>query len=211
MENFKAWMVRISSEGLPLAKFINTLSLLEYMGSRKIVKSQSAQMMSLDLLSHISEEVRHAEVLKKLSLKMSDNQLKTYSDEHLYCGAAARTYIQTVDHIAEELFGKQNAWISYLYTTLLLEERAKLIYPICGETIEPLGYTNVFKGILKEEDRHLEAILADLGVIDGVTEEKLRALKEAESQAFTQFLIQLDAALPATAANRGRITLASGF
>lgn len=193
MLNFENWIKCLEDRCDQSAKFINTLSMLEYMGARKIFKSQRSGAVSLDLLSHISEEVRHAEVLKKLALKISDGKLISYSDEYLMCGQAARIYIQKVDHTAEQQFGKQNPWVSYLYTTLLLEERAKQIYPACGALVEKQGFPNVFKGILREEDRHLEAILQELGSTAEVTPEKLEILKTEEDQAFHQFLQSLAA------------------
>lgn len=205
MLNFKSWVNRL--DGIPeqSAKFVNTLSLLEYMGARKIVKSQHAASISFELMAHISEEIRHAEILKKLALKMSDGKLTTYSDEHLLCGSEARAYIQTVDRAAEELFGTKKSkevpksprasWLNYLYTTLLLEERAKQIYPHCGALVEKQGFQNVFKGILKEEDRHLSAVSQEMGVAKEVTPQILDTLKRAEYRAFDQFLLSLSQSL----------------
>lgn len=195
MLNFEHWSKSLANNLEFTAKFINTLSMLEYMGARKIVKSQRSSVLSLELLSHISEEIRHAEVLKKLTLKMSAGKLDSYSDEHLLCGNEARIYIQSVDRSAELLFGAKNPWLNYLYTTFLLEERANVIYPHCGERVEELGFPNIFKGILREENRHLESIFQGLGAEKDVSQDKLDALKKAEDKAFCQFLASLNEAV----------------
>jgi len=49
------------------ARMVNTFSMLEYIGTRKILKSQDAPSMTLSLLAHIQEEIRHAQMLKKLA------------------------------------------------------------------------------------------------------------------------------------------------
>ena len=57
------------------AKFLNTLSFLEYTGARKIVKSQDAEDIDMEKLSHMAEEIRHALMFKRFSNKVSPNQL----------------------------------------------------------------------------------------------------------------------------------------
>src|SRR5690348_7777093 len=120
------------------AEFLNTLSLLEYIGARKIVKSQVDRNITEELLGHITEEIRHAQVLKHLSLKLSSDSLSTYQDQHLLCGSEAKAYIQTVDHSVEKLLTKKNEWMNYLLTTLVIEERASRAYPIYNDYLGKL-------------------------------------------------------------------------
>ena len=47
------------------AKFLNTISLMEYMGARKIVKSQLEKNVDSEVLAHMTEEIRHAQIFKK--------------------------------------------------------------------------------------------------------------------------------------------------
>lgn len=46
------------------ARFLNTLSLLEFIGARKIMKSQEEDSVTPAVLAHATEEIRHAQVLK---------------------------------------------------------------------------------------------------------------------------------------------------
>lgn len=178
---------------------MNTLSFLEYIGARKILKSQKQESISSELLAHISEEIRHAQILKKVALKLSNGTLVTYSEEHLLCGRQAVRYAQQVDHAAEKLWGGSDHWQSYLYTTLLLEERANQLYPLYDEALEATGRSTVFQGILREEALHLESVLGSLGVAptvppnSEVQAERLNALRTFEEAAFAEFLTSLEA------------------
>ena len=49
------------------ARWLNMFSYLEYIGFRKIVKSQGAENLSLETLGHAVEEGRHALMLKKFA------------------------------------------------------------------------------------------------------------------------------------------------
>jgi len=203
MPLMKQFIGHIVHDPILNAQFLHTLSFLEYIGARKILKSQNEKSITLELLAHISEEIRHAQVLKKLALKLSQGRLTSYSDQHLLCGPQARAYIQSVDRAAIEEFDSPNSnkdahgntqgsthknthrnpWINYLYTTFLLEERAKVLYPLYDQYLDH----QVFKGIMKEEETHLQDICEELGLVPAITENHLDQLRKRESEAFTLF------------------------
>jgi hypothetical protein len=170
------------------ARFVNTLSLLEYIGARKILKSQQTDSITAEVLAHMSEELRHAQVLKKVALKLSGGELTTYSDHHLLCPQEAKTYIQTVDFAAVESLGSQNSWLNYLYTTLLLEERANELYPWYDTVLSKLGFPGILKAIVKEEDAHMRDVLRNLSKENSVTASKLAKLRLIEQEAFALFM-----------------------
>src|SRR5690242_3931398 len=112
------------------ARFANTLSLLEYRGARKILKSQRTESISAGLLTHAAEEIRHAQVFKRLALRLSDGGLTDYRSGHLLCGREAHAYLQAVDDAGAELLGLRGTWQNYVLTTFLIEERAVATYPL---------------------------------------------------------------------------------
>lgn len=169
-----------------LARFINTLSLLEYIGARKIIKSQPQESLNEEILAHMYEEVRHAQVLKRAALKLAPELCATYAKTALLKGDAACRYIQTVDHAAQEAFAERDPWRSYLYTTFLVEERANSLYPMIDEVLSAAGKNPLFRGILEEEQRHLAEISAWLKEIpEG--EAKILQLRTIEVTAFEQW------------------------
>ena len=57
-----AWWVERPREH---ARFLNTLSLMEHIGSRKIMVSQTCGPLGREVLKHLAEETRHAFFFKK--------------------------------------------------------------------------------------------------------------------------------------------------
>lgn len=170
------------------AKFLNTLSLLEFIGARKIVKSQIDRDLTEELLSHIAEEVRHSLVLKHLVLKLSENQFSSYEEAYLLGGIAGKAYIQTVDRAVENLLPKKNEWKNYLLTTLLVEERAASVYPIYNEHLARLNCGNKLISIIRDEDKHLQAVLGHLRKTEPEIDFLVGKLRSIESAAFEQFM-----------------------
>lgn len=169
------------------ARFLNTLSLLEYIGARKILKSQHYQLLNTKLLSHMSEEMRHAQILKRAAMKISPD-CDTYMPKTLLCEGAAYHYFQTVDHAPAAEFNEHNPWHCYLYTTSVIEIRALNFYGIFEKVLKKLGNPSVFRGILAEEKRHLEQVSDWLHAIPNYSARHLERLKEIEEREFGVFL-----------------------
>lgn len=175
------------------ARFLNTLSLLEYIGARKILKSQAQENINEKILAHVSEEIRHAQVLKKIAIKIAPGLCDTYKIEALFCGREAGQYFQTVDRAVEKLLADVNPWHAYLFTTLLIELRATDFYQQFEDILQSLGET-AFRGILVEEERHLNEVLNWIESVPNYSE-KLVALKKIEEAAFFNFMASMEQVL----------------
>lgn len=177
------------------AKFLNTISLMEYMGARKIVKSQLEHNVDSEVLSHMTEEIRHAQIFKKMALKLSEGKLKTYADEYLLAGAEGRAYIQSVDQSIAAALNGQNAKLNYMLSTLLIEERANEVYPFYAELLQPSGFAGHLRGILREEEHHLEQIKQGLENSQKISSQSLEALRMIEEQAFNGLIDAVERSL----------------
>src|SRR4051812_13000755 len=120
MSSFESLLTYFKKYPLLHARFINTISLLEYIGARKILKSQHESSISATVLGHVSEEIRHAQIFKSVALKMSGGELLTYDDRSLLAGPAARAYFQDLDHGIMAELEIPDGWLNYLYSTLLI-------------------------------------------------------------------------------------------
>ncbi len=169
------------------ARFVNSLSFIEYIGARKILKGQRAQDFSLELLSHASEEIRHAQILKRLALRISP-EVVSYQREHLLAGERAEGYIQEVDRAVEEALGKNKTWQNYLVTTLVVEERAETFYTEYEKVLAECGYGGILISIVKEEVGHLKKMREWLSQEAIVSEDRLLNLRKVESNVFDSFL-----------------------
>jgi len=98
-----ALLDRIIARPRDHARLLNTLSRLEYVGVRKMLKSRRAERLDLDGLEHLLDETIHALRLKKAALALADDRLAiaTYGAGHTLAGEAGEAYMQGVDRAAE--------------------------------------------------------------------------------------------------------------
>ena len=176
------------------ARFLNTLSLLEYIGARKILKSQPQESFHAQLLNHVAEEIRHAQLLKRMALKLEPDLCMTYEPKALLCGGDAVDYFQALDHAAQKEFFETDSWISYLYTTYLVEKRATSFYQAIDNMLIEMKNPPLFRGILVEEDRHLDDIKKALEKVPSARA-RLVTLQKIEAEAFSKLVQVLHAAL----------------
>ena len=82
------------------ARWLNTFSYLEYVGFRKIIKSQRADVLSRAFLNHALEEGGHAFLLKNMAVKVGGKDFDFYTPETMLCRAGG-----------ERLFPKSRSWL----------------------------------------------------------------------------------------------------
>jgi rubrerythrin len=196
----KQLLLKIISDQQIYARFLNTLSLLEYIGARKILKSQPQESIDATVLAHVTEELRHAQVLKRIALKKAPDVCQTYQPEALFCGQEAVRYFQNLDHAVEEILGEENRWHAYLLTTMLIEQRATAFYKAFEAVLSEMGDT-VFRGILIEEEKHLHDVADLLAKVPGGNE-KVAALKAMEEREFAQLMQAFESRLLAVGTGR---------
>lgn len=158
----KEVLAKIVQNHLLEAKWLNTLSLLEHMGARKINKSVGGDHPSFEILQHLQDETRHASVFKELSLFISDRQCSAY-----LCADEAISYFQMLDHTSSEwltnLTGQENSYQNYLLVTCLIERRAMKIYPLYKNSTRNPQIKEKLEKIIQEENSHRYLIEKKVG------------------------------------------------
>ncbi|MEI1278049.1 hypothetical protein V6Z05_06960 [Leptospira venezuelensis] len=178
-------------------KWLNTLSLLEHIGSRKIHTSQSGPLLSEMVLRHASEEARHAAYFKKLALKVKPDGTQNFEKDSLLCGFSAVSYFQKLDLSVERSFGAENfpkhtkSFLCYLYVTKLIEERAGLVYETYDQIIDQKNVGISVKGIIKEEESHLSEMDSKLSEMDPKFESRTLEFREKEEKLFQKYFQNL--------------------
>lgn len=187
-------MLRIVSDNDLHARWLNTLSYLEYIGFRKIIKSQDAGDMTQQTLQHANEEGRHALLLKNICLKVGGPRYDSYHPSKLLKGFEAEFYFQSIDSGVEALLssvasGKALSRLTYLAVTWLVEVRALKVYGAYTEALRAHGLSSPLASLLKEEERHLEDVQNE---IKNLIPERLRSDLEAlENVRYQEYLRQL--------------------
>ena len=146
------------------ARWLNTLSLLEHTGARKICKTVGLDHPPIDILEHFADETRHALSLRRLSLAVSQ---KT-GDQYL-CDDEAVSYFQMLDHTVSEwlraVTERDDPYQNYLFVTNMIERRAMKLYPLYRSITANQVVKDELQKIILEESGHLCRIEKKAGEI----------------------------------------------
>lgn len=201
MPNIESLIAAIVRDPRLHARFINTFSFLEYVGFRKIVKSQRAETFTADVLNHAVEEGRHALRLKKLAIGMGGPAFDSYGPEVLLCGEEAEAYMQALDHQCEAQFTDrpdvERVKLTYLYVTWLIERRALAVYETYKQAVAGSEIVARIDGLLAEEVGHLRLVEGEIALADPQHVARAPAVMALEAELYTTFLASLAGTLAA--------------
>ena len=151
------------------ARWLNTLSLMENTGARKISASEDPATVTYIILKHAAEEHRHAFYLKKQIEKIESAALPTYAPQYLLAATHSKRYLNQLDvdvcrYLKDKLTltGKELRFAAYLLVTYAIEVRADELYPIYQEVLTDAGSKVNVKSIILEEEGHLEEMINQL-------------------------------------------------
>ncbi len=184
----KAFLETIVENKPQHAKFLNMLSMLEHMGSRKIMLSQMNRTLTEDALKHLAEEARHAYFFKRHAERVAKKALDGWTDENTMCRIPAAMYFGRMDAGISKTVGDEAA---YSWVSLIIELRACWLYAIYQKVLEKSSDHMSLKSLLAEEDMHL----AEMFSMCGGDYDKLKALSAFETELFVKFWNQLEAQL----------------
>lgn len=184
------------------ARWLNTLSFLEHIGTRKIVKSQDSEQLNLMVLEHIAEEARHAFFFKKLAHKIDAASCFSYEEKFLLGGGRTEDYFQRLDRKIDETLASQypdrrRTFFAYLYVTLLVEERAMSVYRLYEEVLQKNKAGLSLRSVLLEEQRHLEQMLELLETHDRHFAENHLFFRSVESELYGELIGVLEKSVQA--------------
>lgn len=169
------------------AKFMNMLSMLEHMGSRKIMVSQmhKGDTLTEDTLKHLAEEARHAYFFKRQAERAAQRSLDGWTEENTTARVPALMYFGRMDAGISKIVGDDAA---YGWVSLIIELRACWLYSIYQEALEASDYQLSLKSLIAEEDGHLEEMFE----MCGDNHEQLRELSAYETELFEKLWSQIE-------------------
>jgi hypothetical protein len=179
------------------ARFLNSLSRLEYVGVRKMLKARRAEDIDLDGLQHMLEEAVHATRLKKLARSVAprDVSVETFAAEHTLEGEAAESYFQAVDRAAAGAIGAADGEACYALTSAAIEIRARCLYPAYQELLSAAGSSVSVTSISNDEEEHLREMERLLPERLPQWRAQLAEVMLAEAVAFDQLLDAFEGAI----------------
>lgn len=162
MEQLKQIINTIVPQGELHAKWLNSLSMMENTGARKISKYEDPVKTDIIVLKHAAEEARHAYYLKKQIEKLIPGGYPDYSFEHLLAPVSSYQYLYLLDvatcrYLKTKLGLKGRALFhgAYLLVTYAIEVRADMLYGIYQEALTKHSSKVNVKSIILEEEGHL--------------------------------------------------------
>lgn len=145
------------------AKWLNSLSMMENTGARKISKYEHPVHTNIIVLKHAAEEARHAYYLKKQIGKLSPDACPDYSAPYLLAPLESYHYLNMLDVEAcrylknkLNLTGRDLKHGAYLLVTYAIEVRADMLYGVYQEALTKHASKVNVKSIILEEEGHLE-------------------------------------------------------
>lgn len=153
---------KIVSDNALHTKWLNSLSMMENTGARKISRYEHPVKTNIIVLKHAAEEARHAYYLKKQIEKLIPNACPDYSFKYLLAPVESHHYLHQLDtqacrYLKEklDLSGRDLKHGAYLLVTYAIEVRADMLYGIYQDALTAHKSRVNVKSIIMEEEGHL--------------------------------------------------------
>jgi len=181
------------------ARFLNTLSLMENTGARKISASEHKTKVSFLMLKHACEEARHAFYLKKQISKVATiADFPSYEKKFLIAPFASYTYLHSLDiqvcrYLKNTLTLQSDLlkYAAYLLVTYSIEMRADELYPIYQNALDEAKSKVSVKSIIVEEEGHLAEMIDQLKAFSPEWEIHAEKAVYLEKQLFENWTLAL--------------------
>jgi hypothetical protein len=184
------------------ARWLNTLSLMENTGARKISACEDTETVTYIILKHAAEEHRHAFYLKKQIEKVKSANCPTYNSDYLIAPKSSKYYLNQLDvdvcrYLKRELglSGRKLRFAAYLLVTYAIEVRADELYPVYQEELDKTASKVNVKSIILEEEGHLEEMINQLKTFSPDWQLHADKAVEMETRLFNQWVDQLNKAV----------------
>jgi hypothetical protein len=186
---------RVVPEAPQHARMINTLSLLEHMGSHKIMATQHSPDIDQATLKHLAEEAHHAYFMKRQAEKTADRPMD-YVPADLLAPAAARMYFQRLEsRMVRTLVRQRSSRAVYLYMSMVVEFRALWFYGLYQQTLQRARHPLSLKRVIGEEQNHLGDIANRLDMSGELSDARAADFLAYEKDLYRRFLSSLQRAV----------------
>jgi len=190
-----ALLNRIVPDATLHARFTNTLSLLEHMGSYKIMATQHGTDIELATLRHVTEECHHAFFMKRQAEKTAGRPLE-YVDEDLLATVSARMYFQRLEASMDQfLSGRRDDRTVYLYMSMIIEFRAVWFYSLYQQALTRHEHPMSLKRLLGEEQNHLTDMAERLEHAGELSDDRVDRFIDTEHRLYGRLLDALHRSL----------------
>ena len=174
--------------------WLRSLSYLEYIGYRKMVKALRYEKVNRGVYHHLTDEIQHSFMLRELAdkklggLKSEPN----FGTEHQ---EMAENYFQDIDSFVEDwlqrMIQAKNPFLCYLLVSYVVEKRAMQVYPQYFHQLGERAFKYTIQKIIQDEAEHLSYLEGKLREFPALGEANLTELFDFEEGRFVEFLRDL--------------------
>jgi hypothetical protein len=170
------------------ARFINTLSMLEHMGSHKIMATQHGPGIDQATLRHVAEEAHHAFFMKRQAEKAGGRSLE-YTPADLLAPLSAQMYFQRLEARIVRLLEKpHDERAAYLYMSMIVEFRAIWFYRLYQQALRRHSHALSLKRLIGEEQSHLGDMAERLEQSGELSDDRVDRFTQAEHRLYSRLL-----------------------
>jgi hypothetical protein len=191
---FSAFLSHMVGDPARHGRFLNTLSLLEHIGSRKIMLSHLKGGLGKEGLKHMAEESRHAYFFCKEAERYLGHAVEDYSASNTLSLGAAKMYFGRLDAAVTKAVQHLAQNASYLWVSLIVELRANWAYALYQKTLNENGISLSLKSIMAEENLHLAEMYESVAALDADAQKRIAVLAAQEHTLFRRFWPQMQQA-----------------
>ncbi len=197
MENQALWvsfLTEVTSSPAKHYVWLRSLSYLEYIGYRKMVKALDYHQVQKGVFHHLTDEIQHSFMLKELAEKgfLHEDHLPPFSEEFKNI---AEAYFQDIDGEVQEWVtektGKKNSLLCYMLVSFLIEKRAMKVYPPYLYYLKEIPPKYIIQKIIKDESEHLSYLEDKIQTLPEYSIFKESLLEDFEETCFTRYLVEM--------------------
>jgi hypothetical protein len=182
---------RIAGDRALKPRLLNTLSLLEHMGSHKIMATQHGAGIGQATLRHLAEECHHAFFMKHKAEQAAGRALD-YAGDDLLAPRAARRYFQGLEALLRRRLREQGSPDAcYLYMSLIVEFRAVWFYSLLQQALGKQGQASSLKRLLGEEQNDLTEMAERLNHAGELSDARIESFVQLERALYGRLLDSL--------------------
>jgi rubrerythrin len=189
--SFSPFLTEILSAPSRHYHWLKSLSYLEYIGYRKMVKAVPYSEVNQGVYHHLNDEIQHSFMLRELAEKsLGENSLTSEALKAMT--QIAEDYFQGIDARAHrdvvEVLGTENPYLCYLGVSYAVEKRAMKVYPHYFSKLSQPSLKHVVQKIIKDESEHLSYLEGIINRFPPIEFLRDTSFLKAEEEHFNRYL-----------------------
>ena len=188
------------------ARFLNTLSRLEFLEAQRGIASVDLHVFRKETLQFHVEGTRHAWMFKKLACRLDGTVADSFGHQATFAGDAWDEYQAALESAVNTTLQEASATLATVESgartcaSWLAAHRLTELYSVYEPMLAASGIPNVVAVIIEDKLVHIESLGDQLAALDDGLSSNLEVLSDVESNCFRRFWGHIEACVEVAAA-----------